>query len=117
MNVSGVATVWLPVKDVERAVGFYRDVLGMQVENQDGDWAEVTANDLKIGLNASESPSGDGGAVIAFAVDGDIEQAADELRGAGVEVTDGVSEHPWGKVLPFKDLDANDLQLYQPPQG
>lgn len=115
MNVSGVATVWLPVTDLDRAVGFYRDVLGLSVDSHDDGWAEVSSDSLKIGLNAQESPGGDGGAVIAFSPEGGIEDAAEELRGHGVEVPDEISEHPWGKVLPFKDPDGNDLQLYAPP--
>jgi predicted enzyme related to lactoylglutathione lyase len=100
---------------MERAVTFYRDALGLDVLDHDGDWTEVTAGDQRIGLNANESPAGDGGAVIAFGVDGDIEASVDELKGRGVEFTDEVSEHPWGKIAPFQDPDGNDLQLYAPP--
>jgi predicted enzyme related to lactoylglutathione lyase len=27
---------------------------------------------------------------------------------------DGISEHPWGRIVTFKDPDGNDLQLYTP---
>jgi predicted enzyme related to lactoylglutathione lyase len=112
--IKGIATVWLPVSDMERAVSFYRDSLGLDVVEHDGDWTEVTAGDQRIGLNEGESPAGDGGAVIAFGVD-DIDSTVEELKGNGVEFTDEVSEHPWGKIAPFKDADGNDLQLYAPP--
>jgi predicted enzyme related to lactoylglutathione lyase len=97
-----------------RAVSFYRDNLGLDVVEHDGDWTEVTAGDQRIGLNEGESPAGDGGAVIAFGVD-DIESTVEELKSNGVEFTDQISEHPWGKIAPFKDIDGNDLQLYAPP--
>jgi predicted enzyme related to lactoylglutathione lyase len=112
--LKGIATVWLPVTDMDRAVTFYRDSLGLDVIEHDGDWTEVTAGDQRIGLNEGESPAGDGGAVIAFGVD-DIDSTVEELKGNGVEFTDEVSEHPWGKIAPFKDADGNDLQLYAPP--
>jgi predicted enzyme related to lactoylglutathione lyase len=112
--LKGIATVWLPVTDMDRAVTFYRDSLGLDVIEHDGDWSEVTAGDQRIGLNEGESPAGDGGAVIAFGVD-DIDSTVEELKGNGVEFTDDVSEHPWGKIAPFKDPDGNDLQLYAPP--
>ena len=112
--LKGIATVWLPVTDMGRAMSFYRDSLGLDVVEHDGDWTEVTAGDQRIGLNEGESPAGDGGAVIAFGVD-DIDSAVEELKGNGVEFTDEVSEHPWGKIAPFKDPDGNDLQLYAPP--
>ncbi|CAB4946169.1 unannotated protein [freshwater metagenome] len=110
-----IDAIWLPVSDMDRAVAFYRDTLGLEVLEHDGDWSEVTAGDQRIGLNSSESPSGDGGAVIAFGVEGDIESAVEALRSAGVEFAGGLSEHPWGKIAPFKDSEGNDLQLYQPP--
>ena len=47
----GVANVWVPVEDVERALSFYRNTLGFPVIKQDGPWAEIDANGLNIGLN------------------------------------------------------------------
>ena len=114
-TIKQIDAVWLPVSDMSRAVAFYRDTLGLEVLEHDGDWSEVTAGDQRIGLNSSESPSGDGGAVIAFGVEGDIEGAVQTLQDAGVDFEDGLSEHPWGKIAPFKDSEGNDLQLYQPP--
>lgn len=110
----GVATVWLPVTDLDRAIGFY-DGLGLSTKSKDDDWAELEADGLTIGLNAHESPAGGGGAVIAFRVD-DIEAAVSEYEGKGVTFTDGVSKHPWGQIAPFQDPDGNDLQLYAAPQ-
>jgi predicted enzyme related to lactoylglutathione lyase len=112
--IEGIATVWLPVTDMSRAVSFYRDSLKLDVVEHDGDWTEVTAGDQRIGLNEGESPAGDGGAVIAFGV-ADLDATVGELKDAGVEFADNVSEHPWGRIAPFKDPDGNDLQLYAPP--
>ena len=67
-----------------------------------------------MGLTASVAPGGDGGAVIAFAVD-DLDATVDDLKGKGVAFADEVSEHPWGRIAPFKDPDGNDLQVYAPP--
>lgn len=112
-----VSVVWLPVTEIDRAVGFYRDTLGLEVESQDGEWAMVRAGALRLGLNARESPSGDGGAVVAFDPDAGIEAAVEQLRRDGVEFAGEISEHPWGRLASFKDPDGNDLQLYQPPGG
>ena len=115
----GVAVVWMPVQDIERAKGFYRDILGLQITNEDGEWAEVDANGLTIGLNGRE-PSGagsTGGPVVAFRSEGGLEETAGSLQEWGVEVPAGISEHPWGRVETFKDSDGNDLQLYEPPSG
>jgi predicted enzyme related to lactoylglutathione lyase len=115
--ITKISAVWLPVNDMDRAVSFYRDTLGLEVTEHDGDWTEVTAGDQRIGLNGtgSESPRGDGGAVIAFHAESDIEDAVKQLKDQGVEFAGEVSDHPWGRVAPFKDPDGNDLQLYAPP--
>ena len=116
--IDGVAAVWLPVQNMERAVAFYGDTLGLKVQEQDGDWSEVDANGLKIGLNGSEqeTPDGGGGALIAFQPDGELEDEVERLKQAGVTFSDAISEHPWGRIVPFKDPDGNDLQLFAPPR-
>jgi predicted enzyme related to lactoylglutathione lyase len=112
--IEAISAIWLPVSEMDRAVGFYRDSLGLEVTEHDSDWSEVTAGDQRIGLNANESPAGDGGAVIAFAVD-DLDATVEDLKGKGVEFAGEISEHPWGRIAPFKDPDGNDLQVYAPP--
>ena len=114
---SGVATVWVPVEDMTRAISFYRDSLGLSVRDQQGDdWAEIDANGLTIGLNGREkASSGSGGAVISFQPEGELDDEVTRLKGVGVEFTGDVSEHPWGRIVPFKDSEGNDLQIYAPP--
>ena len=115
--VHGVAVVWLPVSDLSEAVGFYSEKLGLKVETQEDDWAELEANGLRIGLNPSEDPSGGGGGVVAFQPDGGIEETVEELKGKGVDFPGDVSDFPWGRIAAFKDQDGNDLQLYEPPSS
>lgn len=113
--IHGTSVVWLPVGDTQRALGFYRDVLGLDEVRDEGEWAELDANGLRIGLNGREDPAGDGGAVVAFQPRDGLDEAVEQLRSAGVELAGGISEHPWGRVAAFKDPDGNDLQLYEPP--
>jgi predicted enzyme related to lactoylglutathione lyase len=115
--IKSISAVWLPVDDLSRASDFYGNTLGLTVTEQDGDWAEIELDGQKIGLNAkpSESSGGDGGALIAFSPDGELEDEVTRLKEAGVEFTGEISEHSWGRIAPFKDPDGNDLQLYAPP--
>ena len=115
--VKGVANIWVPVEDIERALDFYKNTLDFPVIKQDGPWAEIDANGLNIGLNARE-PQGTqagGGPVITFRPEGRLEAAVDELKAKGVEFSAEISEHDWGRVATFKDSEGNDLQLYEPP--
>jgi predicted enzyme related to lactoylglutathione lyase len=119
LMLKGVAAVWLPVTDMDRAVAFYGETLGFDVKERDSDWSALDANGLMLGLNGSpqESPHGDGGAAVAFQPQGELEDEVERLKGAGVEFPDGISEHPWGRIVTFKDPDGNDLQLYAPPES
>jgi predicted enzyme related to lactoylglutathione lyase len=112
----GVATIWVPVTDMERAVAFYRDTLELDLKQQDSDWSEFDAGGLMIGLNGrEEAKESRGGAVITFQPDGSIEDERDALVKRGATIEGAISEHPWGRLLPFKDSEGNDLQLYSAP--
>ena len=115
--IDGISVVWLPVTDMDRALEFYGDTLGLDIEQQEDDWSMVVAGAVRIGLNGrqDEMAGGEGGAVIAFAVSDDIEATVEELSAAGVEIAGGVSEHPWGKIATFRDPDGNELQVYEGP--
>ena len=115
--IDGIATVWLPVSDMDRALQFYSETLGMDIEQQEEDWSMVHAGAVSIGLNGrdEETPGGEGGAIIAFRASDDIEAAVEALSAEGVEIAGGVTEHPWGKVATFRDPDGNELQLYEGP--
>ena len=114
---SAVATVWLPVEDMSRAVQFYGQTLGLTVKSESDDWSELDADGVTIGLNAREAThkGGTGGAVLTFQPEGDLYKEVARLSEAGVEFVDEVSSHPWGRIASFKDSEGNDLQLYGPP--
>jgi predicted enzyme related to lactoylglutathione lyase len=114
-----VATVWVPVDDMERAKSFYAGTLRLEVTKETPEWSEIDAGNLTIGLNAREGTNAhaDGGAVITFSPDGGLDAEVERLRGQGVEFPGGISDHPWGRIAPFKDSEGNDLQLYAPPAG
>ena len=116
-QLTSVGQITITVQDLPRAVAFYRDTLGLGVTEHGGDWSEVDANGLQLGLNGSEpeSPHGDGGALVAFQPDGELDAEVERLKQTGVDFAGEISEHPWGRIVPFKDPDGNDLQLYAPP--
>ncbi|WP_201778149.1 VOC family protein [Mycolicibacterium chubuense] len=112
-----MATVWLPVKDMQRALGFYGETLGLEVKQEGDEWSELDANGLMVGLNARESSGADGsgGALLTFQPDGGIDDEVSRLKDGGVSFVGDISDHPWGRIASFKDSEGNDLQLYEPP--
>ena len=117
--LKGVANIWMPIQDIERAVDFYENILGLPVVKRDGPWAEVDANGVTVGLNGRE-PEGaesEGGPVLTFQPQGSLEETVDDLKGRGVAFPAEISEHDWGRVATFKDTEGNDLQLYEPPRS
>lgn len=115
--VHGMSVVWLPVTDIGRALAFYGDTLGLDRLREEDEWAELDANGLRIGLNASEEPRSDGGAVLAFQPEGGLDDAVAQLSEQGVAFPGSITENPWGRIATFRDPDGNDLQLYEPPAG
>jgi len=43
--VNGVANVWVPVQDVDRALDFYQNALELSLIKRDGLWAEISEHD------------------------------------------------------------------------
>ena len=110
-----VATVWVPVDDMDRAKKFYGETLHFEVGKETPEWSEVDAGqpDHRAATPArAPSAHADGGAVITFTPEGGIDAEVERLQGEGVTFTGGISDHPWGRIAPFKDSEGNDLQLY-----
>ncbi len=115
--IEGVANIWMPVRDVERAAGFYRDVLGLTVVKEDVGWVEFDANGVRGALNGREPKgAGSGGPVLTFETAA-LEETVSDLTRRGVEFTAGISEHDWGRVTTFRDTEGNEIQLYEPPRS
>ncbi len=93
--IRGVANIWMPVQNIDRAVDFYENVLGLPVVKKDGSWAEIDANGVMAGLNGreSEGAGSDGGPVLTFQTGSSLEEAVADLKERGVEFPEEISEH------------------------
>ena len=114
---SGVATVWMPVDDMRRALKFYGETLGLTVKTEGEDWSELTTEGVTIGLNAREETHGGrgGGAILTLNPQPTLYDEVVRLTEAGVEFAGEISSHSWGRLATFKDSEGNDLQLFEPP--
>ena len=103
------------VADLARAVGFYRDVLGLDLLRQDADrWAEFDAGGLRFALHTVGEGQAlpRGGATAVFSVR-DLDGAKLALAAHDVaSVHDGDVEG-YARFSSFLDLDGNEFQLIE----
>lgn len=105
------------VDDLDAALGFYRDLLGLTVKWDMSDYGAI-GFDLGVDLIIErEDLSGEDGNLVgrfvgvSISVD-DIEDTYTSLRAAGVEFTGPPTTQPWGGVLAhFRDPAGNILTL------
>jgi catechol 2,3-dioxygenase-like lactoylglutathione lyase family enzyme len=116
MFSSGNVTV--PVSNMDRAVRFYSEVLGIKLAYRFGDhWASLElGKGLTIGLHPASSESAprvEGGMAIGLELSGAIEDAVSKLEAKGVRFHGVVNEGKAGKFAHFEDPDGNTLYLAQ----
>ena len=121
--------VHLKVADLERALGFYRDVLGFELTQRFGSSAAfLSAGGYHhhIGLNTWESDDGPPPAkgttglyhlAILYPTRAELGDALRRLQKAGVPL-EGASDHGVSEALYLRDPDGNGVELYwdRPPQ-
>ena len=115
LTQGNVSTVVVYVDDLERMTRFYRDTLGLRVEQETEHYVELrAAGGADVALHSGRADRvRDRHWFLEFRVD-DIEAAVRALRQRGVEVSE-VAERPWGKEAGFSDPEGNRLELEQLP--
>jgi catechol 2,3-dioxygenase len=119
-----IGHVHLKVADLERALGFYRDVLGFQLMQRLGDEAAFLAAGgyhHHIGLNTWESaggpppPPGTTGlyhVAIRYPTRAALADALRRLIAAGIRIS-GASDHGVSEAIYLNDPDRNGVELYR----
>lgn len=118
-----IGHVHLKVADLERAVAFYRDVIGFQITQRYGlEAAFLSAGGYHhhIGLNTWESaggkppPPGTIGlyhVAILYRTRADMAAALQRVLDAGIPL-EGASDHGVSEALYLRDPDNNGVELY-----
>ena len=119
----GIGHVHLKVADLERAIAFYRDVLGFDLTQRYGRQAAfLSAGGYHhhIGLNTWESsggsppPAGTTGLyhlAILYPTRAELADALRRLLAAGLPL-EGASDHGVSEALYLRDPDGNGVELY-----
>ncbi len=115
MLKSGNATVF--VSDMNRAVAFYTQTLGLRLNKRFGDdWAEVgIEGEITIGLHPSgpKSPKpGSRGAIsIGFLVSEPLDSVVTRLMAEGARFSGPIVDDDAVRLAHFSDPDGNELYL------
>lgn len=117
MISGGNATVF--VSDMDRAVAFYTEVLGLRLTNRFGNsWATVEAGkSLTIGLHPASSkypaPGTKGAMMLGLEVDEPIEGVLKRLSEKGVNIAGSVITDQAGNFAHLLDPDGNEIYLWE----
>lgn len=127
MTVGRIILLVLEVADVERALGFYRDLLGVPLRRDldhggtdrwiSGDHAAHSwhGSFLHFALYKSKGVV-TRDAQLGFPV-GDLEAMHAKLVAAGIPVDVAPRDEPWGRTARYRDPDGNSVSLTQVEQS
>jgi catechol 2,3-dioxygenase-like lactoylglutathione lyase family enzyme len=124
----------ISVNDVDEAIPFYRDGLGLEVQNDvaAGEYRWVTLGDpsgegpsLVLSVPHAGRSAADGDAVEELLVKGtligplgfrtdDLDAAYERVRATGAEVMQEPADQPWGpRDCAFRDPSGNQVRISQ----
>ncbi len=125
--VARLIEVELRVRDLDRSLRFYRDLLGLPVGDPEvhdggrvrhahatwGSWAHGAEGFLLFNLCPAEAGEVTH-ASVGFMVD-DLDAAHARLERAGAAVVRPPETRPWGRTAVYRDPDGNTISLMQQP--
>lgn len=113
-QVQKIGNVFYRVRDMDAAIRFYQDVLGLSLKFRDGNhWAAFDVAGATLALDGDEAPEGGrGGATVSLRVD-DLDAFAGQLKARGAE-TGSIQAGAHERRLELRDPSGNVLVAYQP---
>lgn len=121
--ITGIKDVYYNVSDMDKAIQFYTQILGLKVASKNDYWTSLTLSGIEVGLHWTEGEpvpeipyDNHGvhcGATLTLSSD-NIDKDKQSLIDNQVEII-GESNEDWGKIVVFKDMDGNILKLMQKP--
>ena len=122
MNIRGTDFVVYYVNDLEKAIEFYRNILGLKNEifNKEWNWAEFSIPPTTLVLfgayPGAPLKSGKGGTGVSLSVE-DLQDSEKELKEKGITLEWGPIELSECFVGMISDPDGNPIFLHQRKDG
>jgi predicted enzyme related to lactoylglutathione lyase len=116
MKVRGIDFVEVHVRDMDRALRFYQETLGMDfpLSGKTAQWKEIQSPPVALAL--ARGPELPGTVVLALAVD-DLSNAVAELRSKGVPILSEVREQDVCYRAIIQAPDGNVIMLHHRKDG
>src|SRR5690242_11933065 len=111
----GIATIY--VSDMDRAVKFYTESLGLKLQYQAGpEWAQLEAGKgLVLGLHGThhggQQAGQNGSTIIGFELDRPMDEAYQQLSQQGVTFHGPIQDTGHVRLAYFSDPDGNNFYL------
>ncbi len=115
MAITHVHVVSVPVSDQDRALDFYVNVLGFELIRDTAEpgarWVQVAPPGARTCLALINwLPSMSAGSLRGFTVESDdLDGEIERMASLGVNVSEGVREHAWGRSIGIADPDGNRI--------
>jgi len=119
VNIKKVGNVILAVKDIDKSLQFYHEIIGLPIKNQRRSWVDLGTTGAILSLHPASltaqhiGSSIENGITIGFLV-GDVKSAVDELRAKGVTIYRDIIEKDVGKNAVILDPDDYLISLFEP---
>ena len=90
MNIKKVGNVILAVKDLDKSLAFYHEIIGLPIKRQRRSWVDLGTSGALLSLHPASltaqhiGSSIENGITIGFLV-GDVTSAVEELKSKGVK--------------------------------
>ena len=119
MNIKRVGNVILAVKDLDKSIDFYHNIIGLPIKRERRSWVDLGTTGAMLSLHPASltaehmGSSIDNGITIGFIV-GDVKSAVEELKSKGVRIYRDIVEKEAGKNAIVLDPDDYMISLFEP---
>ena len=113
MNIDGVDTVFYWVTDIDRALGFYTSVFGIEPGPRHGDWQVLQVpGPVAFALHAGGDPATNVNAVVSLRVP-NLDQAIRELAEKGHNPVTEITDTGAARFAGYEDPDGNLIDILE----
>ncbi len=119
MNIKKLGNVILAVKDLDKSLEFYHEIIGLPIRNQRRTWIDLGTSGAIISLHPASltaehiGSSIENGITLGFLV-GDIKSAIEELKSKGIKIYREIVERDAGKNAIVLDPDDYLVSFFEP---